>query len=251
MTITDKHIVPGDFETLYLRLRQQEGRIYTDEELAQLPGIANTHPHYKEWRIRKDSSQKLVDHLKKKNKPLDILEIGCGNGWLSHRLSSIPDSKVIGTDINFTEIQQAARVFQNIANLHFMYTHTESGMFKEKKFDTIVFAASIQYFPSLSEAIKSIVRLLKPGGEIHIIDSHFYSIAQLGEAKQRSIIYYQSAGFPEMADCYFHHSLDDLKNYNYSILYDPKKLFTKFSRSKNPFHWICIKSSLNVQPANI
>ena len=180
-------------------------------------------------------------YLKRKNKPLDILEIGCGNGWLSHRLSIISGSKVIGTDINFTEIQQAARVFQHIPDLHFIYTSVEPGVFKEKKFDSIVFAASIQYFPSLSETIKKTLRLLKPGGEINIIDSNFYTMADLSEEKHRSVLYYESAGFPEMAAYYFHHSLEDLQDFNYSILYDPKNLFYKFSPNKNPFYWICIK----------
>lgn len=241
MTETDKHIVPSDFETLYIRLREQEGRIYSDEELVHLPEIPAAHSHYEEWRIRKDSSQKLITHLKKKNKPLEILEIGCGNGWLSRKLSTIPGSKVIGADINFTEIQQAARVFQNVPNLHFMYAHIEPGVFKEKKFDSIVFAASIQYFSSLGDTIKKTLRLLRPGGEIHILDTHFYTPADISEAKHRSVLYYESAGFPEMAAYYFHHSFDELQDFNYSILYDPKRLFNKFIPNKNPFYWICIK----------
>ena len=209
--------------------------------MAQLPTITTTHPHYKEWQIRSESSQVLIDYLQRKKQPTDILEIGCGNGWLSHRLSAIPSVKVIGTDINFTEIQQAARIFQNISNLHFIYVHIEPGVFKDKKFDIIVFAASMQYFESLTEVINNTLRLLKPNGEIHIIDSAFYSLSELGAAKQRSRLYYQEAGFPEMANCYFHHSLDDLDNYNYKILYDPKSLLKKLLRNKNPFPWICIQ----------
>jgi len=245
MTTLHHHIIPADFEMIYTRLRQKEGRVYTDEEVAQLPVIAAIHTHYQEWLVRKASSQKLIDHLKKKNKPLDILEIGCGNGWLSHRLSAIPGSKVIGTDINFTEIQQAASVFQHIPNLHFIYVQIEPEVFKEKKFDKIVFAASIQYFASLRETIKSTLELLKPDGEIHIIDSPFYSLTELLAANQRSRHYYESVGFPEMADFYFHHSLDDLKNYYYKILYDPNSLLNKLLRNKTPFHWICIQPKDN------
>ncbi len=241
MTTSDKHIIPGDFETIYIQLRQKEGRIYTDEEVAQLPSIPPGHIHYKEWLIRKESSQKLIDRLKKKKKALDILEIGCGNGWLSQKLSAIPGSKVIGTDINFTEIQQAARVFQNLSNLHFIYVYIEPGVFKEKKFDIIVFAASIQYFSSLNDTINNALKLLKPDGELHVIDSPFYSLAELRAAKLRTRQYYESTGFPEMADCYFHHCLDDLDNYNYKILYDPKSLVNKLLQNKTPFHWICFQ----------
>lgn len=242
MTDTGKHITQRNFETLYIHLREQEGRIYTDEELANLPKISDTHSHYAEWQMRKHSSQKLITYLKKKNKPLDILEIGCGNGWLSHRLSALPQSKVIGIDINFLELQQAARVFQNIANLHFMYVQAEAGVFKEKKFDTIVFAASIQYFASLSETINRMLRLLKPGGEIHIIDSHFYLSSDLSEARHRSVLYYESAGFPEMAAYYFHYSLEDLKDFEVEVLYNPGSWANSFTKNKNPFYWISIKN---------
>jgi ubiquinone/menaquinone biosynthesis C-methylase UbiE len=236
------HITANDFEKLYLQLRQKEGRIYVDEEVARLPVIDPTHQHYKEWLLRKESSQKLISYLKRRKQPLDILEIGCGNGWLSHKLSAIPHSKVIGSDINFTEIQQAAKIFSKIPNLHFVYGQAESEVFEDGQFDVIIFAASIQYFSSLKEIIWKTLRLLKPDGELHIIDSPFYTLSGFDAARQRSLFYYQSAGFPEMANWYFHHKLHDLKNYKYSILYDPNSLLNKFLQNKNPFYWISIKA---------
>jgi SAM-dependent methyltransferase len=234
------HIALNDFEKLYIRLREKEGRVYTDEQVAQLPEIDEVHPHYKEWQVRKESSQKLVTYLQKRNALKDILEIGCGNGWLSHQLASIPGTTVIGTDINFTEIQQGAIVFQDIPNLHFIYGHPD-GMFEETKFDVIVFAASLQYFSPLDEIMKNALKLLKPHGEIHIIDTHFYPLSGLSAAKERSLLYFETMGFPEMTDCYFHHTLEDLDTFRYSILYDPESLFTRFIKNKNPFHWIRIQ----------
>lgn len=241
-THTQHTMIGGDFEKLYTQLREREGRIYTDNEVVNLPEITVTHPHYKEWLIRKESSQKLINLLKKTNQPLDILEIGCGNGWLCHRLAEIPESKVIGTDINFTEVQQAARVFYYKPNLHFIYGHAGSDVFDDSQFDVIIFAASIQYFASFGKTIKNALRLLKRKGNIHIIDSPFYTLAKLADARQRSHLYYEEAGFPEMANQYFHHSLEELQVYNYSIHYDPNSLFNKFLRHKNPLHWISIKS---------
>jgi ubiquinone/menaquinone biosynthesis C-methylase UbiE len=235
------HSIQGDFETLYIQLREKEGRVYTDEEVAALPEITEAHPHYSEWLQRSQSSRKLISYLQKKQQPLKILEVGCGNGWQSRQLATIPESKVIGIDINFTELQQAAKVFNDIPNLHFIYCHIDSGVFEEGKFDVIVFAASLQYFPSLTEVISKSLMLLKPGGEIHILDSHFYPLSELSAARQRSLLYFDTAGFPEMANWYFHHNLDDLEQYNYSMLYDPNSLFNKFLRNKNPFPWIRIK----------
>jgi ubiquinone/menaquinone biosynthesis C-methylase UbiE len=231
-----------DFEALYIGLRKKEGRIYTDEQVCKLPSIADSHPHFKEWQLRKESTERLVTYLQKQNEPLKILEIGCGNGWLSQCLASIPGSHVTGTDINFTEVQQAARVFSGISNLHFIYSHAEQGLFDDAQFDTIVFAASIQYFPSVEAILNKVLRLVKPSGEIHIIDSHFYSLPDISAARQRSQLYFEAIGFPEMAKCYFHHPLDNLQSFNYSILYDPNSLFNRFLKNKHPFYWIHIKN---------
>ena len=68
---------------MYLASRKKENRIYSDEQVVQLPFIEPTHIHYHEWQVRKRSALRLIHYLEKKNKPLSILEIGCGNGWLS------------------------------------------------------------------------------------------------------------------------------------------------------------------------
>jgi len=238
---TAGHIDASDFENLYLQLRKKEGRVYTDEELAVLPDIAKDHVHFREWQMRKQSCQMLMRYLKKKQKPAKIFEVGCGNGWLSHQLSNLPDCHVIGTDINFTELQQASKVFHLTPNLYFIYSHLDSDVFEEKQFDSVVFAASIQYFPSLTEIIRKSLRLLKADGEIHILDSFFYPLSELNAAKKRSLLYFEAAGFPEMVNWYFHHSLDELEQFNYSMLYDPNSLLNKFTLNKSPFPWICIK----------
>jgi hypothetical protein len=84
--------------------------------------------------------------------------------------------------------------------------------------------------------------LLKPGGEIHIIDSPFYSNSEINAAKHRSRIYYEEAGFPAMADCYFHHSLQELKQFRPSVLYNPENLFNRFKKIKLPFYWLTLRN---------
>src|SRR5450755_3134227 len=95
---------PADFlfEKKYITTRGLENRLYSDDELLRLPDIESEHTHYKEWQLRKKSSQRLMRYLAARKKALDILEIGCGNGWLSHQLAEIPGSRVTGLDINFT-----------------------------------------------------------------------------------------------------------------------------------------------------
>jgi len=92
------------FENKYINIRWQENRMYGDEEVFQLPHVNKEHPHYREWLIRMRSCNRLLRYLGKKAKPIHILEVGCGNGWLAHRLSGLEGADVIGADINFTEL---------------------------------------------------------------------------------------------------------------------------------------------------
>jgi ubiquinone/menaquinone biosynthesis C-methylase UbiE len=229
------------FEEQYIQLRSKEQRLIDDEQLANLPVVAKTHPHYKEWLFRKNSTEKLIEYLSKKEQPLEILEVGCGNGWLSNLLSTIPGSNIIGTDINSTELKQASRVFHTTNNLKFVSGDIRSGTLGSAKFDCIIFAASIQYFHSLTQIITGALELLNSNGEIHIIDSPIYKQEELNEAKERSALYFQQRGFPEMANYYFHHTWYELISFDYKTLYKPSLYQRLILQNKNPFPWICIK----------
>jgi SAM-dependent methyltransferase len=229
------------FEKNYVAARTLERRMYTDEEAARLPSIQPDHPHYLEWKFRKRSCQKLLRYLESKKNILSILEVGCGNGWLSHELSRIPGSKIIGLDINLTELQQAARVFNQGSKLKFVYGNILSGILNDLTFDVIVFAASIQYFHSLPELLNVSLGQLYRGGEIHILDSPFYKKEEITAAMQRSRAYYARLGFPVLADYYFHHSIGEMQPFNHKLLFDPSSIKNKLFGHKHPFPWICIK----------
>jgi SAM-dependent methyltransferase len=223
------------FEQSYLAIRRKEGRVFSDEEVLQLPSVSKGHSLQKEWTIREYSCRGLVKFLSIKKRPLKILEIGCGNGWLCNRLSKIPHAKVTGIDINRAELEQATRLFPKA---RFIYGSIEDAALNER-FDAIVFAAAIQYFSSFEMVIKSCFNYLADAGQIHILDTHFYSEEEVWAAKLRSADYFEESGFPQMDEFYFHHSFSELEAYHYKILYNPRSLTNRiFDRS--PFPWICI-----------
>jgi ubiquinone/menaquinone biosynthesis C-methylase UbiE len=230
------------FEKIYISLREKENRLYTDTQVAQLPYIKSSHIHHTEWATRKRSTARLIGYLGKLGKPLAILETGCGNGWLSARLSELPGATVTGTDINELELNQARRVFKNRTNIEFQVGDIHS-MVPDKKFDVIVFAASIQYFPSISQTLGRAFSFLKPGGEIHILDSPFYSTSEIADAEQRTKLYYRSIGYDGMIPFYFHHAIESVEIYKYKILFDPGRRLIKLPWRKDPFPWIRIKAS--------
>jgi ubiquinone/menaquinone biosynthesis C-methylase UbiE len=227
------------FEKKYITTRSLENRIYSDEEVLRLPQIAPTHTHHKEWQSRKRSSRRLVRYLAGKRQPLEVLDIGCGNGWLSHLVAEVPDTRVTGLDINFTELQQAARVFNDDPNLSFIHGDLRS-MGLDQQFDIILFAASMEYFSSLKKIIHKSLAYLKPDGELHIMDTRFYKQGDLREARMRMLAYYTSLGYPEMADFYFHHSYRDLRSFHHTLLYNPNSFTARLLGSGCDLPWIRI-----------
>lgn len=235
-----------DFESLYLRARTLEKRIYSDEVVAQLPVVAKDHPHKKEWSIRQLSLDRLSDHIKKTSAPLSILEIGCGNGWLSNKLAVLVNAKVCGIDLNKKEIEQAKIVFRQNPNVNFIYGNFRSDLDPLARYDIIILAATIQYLKDPASLLSELLQLLNKNGEIHIMDSPFYSNKELPIAKKRTKAYYEALGVPELSPFYHHHSLAGLSHFSLKFLYRPirfKTLVKKcFGMIESPFPWIMIKT---------
>ena len=229
------------FERYYVAAREMEGRIYTDEQLRQLPEIAAGHRHQQEWKVRKRSAEKLIRVLGNAKRPLCVLEIGCGNGWLAHLLSRLPGLQVTGVDLNTLELTQAQRVFGQQVNLQFVAGDIRAGRLQGQQFDRIIFAAAIQYFPCLGDIIGVALDHLAEEGEIHILDTFFYDKKDLAGAKKRTQDYYYSLDVPEMTAYYFHHPLEDLAPYPYQLI-EPRSWLQRLWPLREPlFPWIMIK----------
>ncbi|RPI24589.1 MAG: SAM-dependent methyltransferase, partial [Chloroflexota bacterium] len=96
---------------LYLRVREREGRLYPDEIVRRLPDIPADHPLANEWHLRASSSARLIRYLERLGRPLAVLELGCGNGWLSAQAAHTPEAQIWGLDRYTCELVQAARLF--------------------------------------------------------------------------------------------------------------------------------------------
>jgi ubiquinone/menaquinone biosynthesis C-methylase UbiE len=233
---TDDHKRPsGAFANLYIAVREKEGRVFSEEDVRRLPDLDQSHTHYKEWQLRKKSAIRFIHYLESMRRPLHILDVGCGNGWFTHLMSSVEGSTVIGFDVNLVELEQAASVFKK-PNLSFLYADLKKGGIFDTRFDAITFNSSFQYFENPSEILETVAKLLADGGEIHIIDSPFYKRRNIVKAQKRTLEYYSSLGFPQMAAHYFHHKLKDLGQYE--IRYRPSWL-----RKDSPFYWLTVKKA--------
>ncbi len=233
------------FQDDYINTRAAENRIYSADQLRALPEVAHDNPHRQEWRIRTKTTKNLLNFLNRKKGITSILEIGCGNGWLSNRMATSTAYTVVGLDVNLLELKQAAEAFKSSKRVHFVFGNIADDIFVRNSFDVVILAAAIQYFKNLPDLFKHIFPLLKDRGEIHILDSPFYRADQLTEARKRSAHYFASIGHPEMERHYYHHSIDALNEFNPAIIYNPLKIKNRILRKwfvtdLSPFPWIRI-----------
>jgi len=231
-----------DFETIYLKVREKEKRIYSDRELIKLPFASNSNPHKEEWKLRAKSLKRFTRYLQTKGQSLNILDLGCGNGWFSGQLSNSFNHIFYCVDVNLTELKQGRRIFKS-DKLKFIYGDIFLTEFPDAFFDIIFVNAAVQYFPNFKQLISRLLLLLNENGEIHLIDSPIYSEDGTKKAKQRTMDYYSSLGFSEMSGNYHHHSWNELKDFNYKILYNPSTIKNKlknFIIDDSPFPWIII-----------
>ncbi|HHG85092.1 MAG TPA: class I SAM-dependent methyltransferase [Bacteroidetes bacterium] len=227
-------------------MREKEGRVYTDEVLRVLPAIDPASPLAKEWKVRGRTLTRLVQHLQQLPPQQKILDLGCGNGWMSHHFSHLPGAEVTGMDLNTAELQQARRVFADCENLQFL----EKNIFEPQAstFDVVCIGGAVQYFPDLSKLVGRLRELLSENGEIHIYDSPFYREAERPAAKARSVAYYEKMGFPALAGCYFQPSIQEMERLGGEILYQPNTFFRRFRRKAlqevdSPFIWWRLRKS--------
>ena len=229
---------------LYLRLREREGRLYSDDIVASLPRIPAGDRFAAEWRGRAKSASRLNRYLSARPEPLSILELGCGNGWLSNLLSKAGHT-VLGMDQNRHELKQAARVFCGSSHLSFLEADIFSSPFISARFDVIVLASVLQYFQDAPGLISVLRNYLSRAGEIHILDTPLYMDHELDAAILRTEQYYSSQGFPEMTSHYFHHRASDLQVLHPRILYQPRSRTLRLKRllgqDDSPFPWLMIK----------
>lgn len=237
-----KGLPTNSFQNNYVRLREKEKRLHSDDEVVGLPNISVSHTHFNEWQIRSQSTKKLTQYLK--IKPVtNVLEIGCGNGWLSNHISMTLGVQVCGIDVNEFELEQACRVFKN-ENVFYLQADVFADVLPIHFFDAVIFASSFQYFPDAKKILQRAAQLLTPSGKIHLIDTPFYSKSEQMAAQQRSETYFTQLGFSKMAQHYFHHLIEDLDGFNWTYLYNPRtiknKILKKF-RLTSPFPWIVVR----------
>jgi SAM-dependent methyltransferase len=232
----------------YLRAREREGRLYSDEIVRSLPSAPADHPLSAEWRLRAGSSARLLGHLARRE-ARQVVELGSGNGWLAAAIAARlgPDSRVVGVEANPVELEQARRVFADRPNVSFVEGDLErDDVLPLDAPDAIVLASTIQYVADLPALLLRLRARLAAGGEIHVVDSPLYTPTQAAAARERTHAHYERIGVPAMSTAYRHHTWDEVGPFRPTLAYRPEALRNRVAArlgrrgSASPFPWLII-----------
>jgi ubiquinone/menaquinone biosynthesis C-methylase UbiE len=236
----------SDNGQMYHSLRTEEGWLYADEIVKDLPDIDRSDPHAPQWEIRKRSLKRLIGYLSLHAPGSTLLDLGCGNGWMANGFARAGFS-VCALDLNDHELQQGARVFEKTSDIEWLSGNIFGNILPLRYFKTIVLASSAQYFPDLRSLIARLSSLLTDDGEIHIIDTPFYSPKHRGEAVERSRQYYAKIGFPAFTSRYHHHTFDEIADYRPEIRVRTNAILNLCRKLAGhqaiPFPWIIVRPS--------
>jgi ubiquinone/menaquinone biosynthesis C-methylase UbiE len=115
--------------------------------------------------------------------PRDILDVGCGSGRLL-RLAAVrwPEAQLSGADPAEQMIAVARRLTPNV---DFKIAAAESLPFADQSFDLVCSSLSFHHWANQPAAVKSIARVLRPGGHFCLAD-HAFPLAGLFNGRVRS-----------------------------------------------------------------
>lgn len=104
---------------------------------------------------------------------MKVLDAGCGPGFVTEKLmESLPNSEITALDIDEQLINQAKLRLEPLseARLHFVQASIYNTGFQDEVFDFVIVRLLFLHLHHPLEAAKELMRILKPGGKLVIID---------------------------------------------------------------------------------
>lgn len=100
-----------------------------------------------------------------------VLDVGCGTGEFERLvLLDQPMQAIVGIDLSDQMLEMAQQKCRDYSHVSFQKASVVALPFADRSFDVIVSASAFHYFDDPIAALMEIKRVLKPEGEIVILD---------------------------------------------------------------------------------
>ncbi|MFL6450136.1 MAG: class I SAM-dependent methyltransferase [Bryobacteraceae bacterium] len=186
----------------YRQVRHAEGRGSHDAAYYRaLPYEDLTGQNSSMWAMRARSYRYLETKLLPKweqvvSRPLDILDLGAGNCWMSYRLG-LRNHHVTALDIFDDPLDGLGAARWYPFSIPTIEAEFNTLPFAPDTFDLIIYNAAIHYSTDYFETLGEAQRCLRPSGRVVIIDSPVYRSREHGVrmVAERKLTYRKKYGF--------------------------------------------------------
>ena len=154
-----------------------------------------------QWEIRARSyryfERTLLPKIEREAKrPLKILDLGAGNGWMSYRLS-LRGHHAVALDIFADPLDGLGAMRNYPLPISAVVAEFDCLPFAPLSFDIAIFNSSLHYSADYLRTINELRRCLQPAGRFFVIDSPVYRYAEHGERmrEERQTHFARTYGF--------------------------------------------------------
>ncbi len=200
--MTADNIARQKFLEDYRCIRHAEHRgSDTSDYYRALPSCDRSDPNAAMWAIRSRTYFHFVKNVLEPqesyaNGPLDVLDLGAGNGWLSNQLS-LRGHRPVAVDI-FTDERDGLRAARHYEKA-FPVIEADFDRIPlfSKSFDLAIFNASFHYSVDYVQTLSEVRRCLRPSGLFVILDTPIYRLREHGErmVEEKHAAFLKSYGF--------------------------------------------------------
>lgn len=174
----------------YEFIRAAEGRGSADSEYyLNLPYKDASGRNSDQWAIRARTfhvmeREILAPLARSVERPLRILDVGAGNGWLSYRLALLGHLP-LAIDLLTNDQDGLGAALHFSSHLQRLFPRVQATLdrlpFASSNFDLVIFNASFHYSEDYQRAFAEALRCTCPGGAIVIADTPWYAKEESGQ----------------------------------------------------------------------
>lgn len=104
----------------------------------------------------------------------NLLDVGCGAGWLVRRLAArVPEGRVVGMDVSDEMVRHARQKCVEVENAVFVVGGVDEIPWQEEFFTKVISVESVYYWPDPQRGLREIFRVLRGDGSAWVLINYY------------------------------------------------------------------------------